>query len=271
MSIPTGSRMVETSSGLTHVITAGPSDAPPLVMLHGMNGNAMTMAPAIVALARSHHVYAVDTIGMPGRSAETRLPRAGDGYPGWLLEVLDRLGLARAGFVGLSFGGWLMLRLAALAPERIAYGVLLDSGGLTPFTLRGQMISGMAAMRYLWFPSARARHAAAVRPFYAAGTTPDEALVDFFALGFRHVRFDIDPKGLPPVAADALARLRAPLLVLYGEHDLFFDARKAVARARMVLPNLAGAEIIPGQGHVLGTEAYDRVYGQIAAFCQSQV
>lgn len=266
ISIPIECRHVPTHAGQTHIIATGAVDAPPLILLHGMNMNGPAMASAIVALSRIHRVYAIDIIGMPGRSAETRPSRAGTGYPRWLIDVMQQTDLTSADFIGLSFGGWLILRLAALEPARIRKAVLLDSGGLTPFTLKGQAIPGCAALRYRLRPTNANLRRAAIDPFYAEGCAPDQDVVELIGLGYRHVKFDIDPKGLPPLTKDDLASFSAPTMVLYGEKDIFFDAIRGIEYARQTIPNLAAAETISGQGHLMGVEAYVRTYARISDF-----
>ena len=180
--------------------------------------------------------------------------------------MLDALALPRAHFLGLSFGGWLLLKLAALAPGRISGAVLLEVGGLTPFTFTGQVVGGVGALLYMLHPSERTLHYAAVTPFYARGRSPDPDLVQFFGLTYRHVTLDLDLSGLPVVSREAIAGLTAPVLVLYGEQSRFFNATKTIERAREIVPNLAVAEIIAGEGHLFSADAERRVYDRIAEF-----
>ena len=231
-----------------------------------MNMNGPAMAKAIIALSETYRVFAIDIIGMPGKSASTRPARSGNDYPLWLAEVMAQLNIEKATFLGLSFGGWLVLRLAALHPERVSAAVLLDSGGLTPFTVRGQVIAGIAAIKYRYFPTEKNLVRAAVHPFYAQGCKPDPDIVNLIGLGFQHVKFDIDPRGLPPLTKKELADFAAPTCVLFGEHDVFFNAKNGIEKARGIIPNLVVAEPIKGQGHILGEEAQDQVYGKIERF-----
>lgn len=266
MPVQTECREVSTYAGQTHIIVAGDVDAPPLMVLHGMNMNGPAMAGAIAALSETHRVYAIDIIGMPGKSAGTRPPRAGNGYPRWLMEVMEQLSLQCADFLGFSFGGWLILKLATLSPERINKAVLLDSGGLTPFTFKGQALAGWYALWYILFPTEKNLIRAAVRPFYAPGCDPDPDHVQLIGLSYRHVKLDIDPKGLPPLTKDQLAGFSAPTMVVYGEKDLFFNAARGVEKAKEIIPNLVTAEIITGQGHIMDEEAHSQVYGKIRDF-----
>lgn len=264
--IATDSSLIGTSVGPTHVLVAGAAEAPPLVLLHGMNMNGVAMKEALVRLSSTHRVYALDIIGMPGKSAEVRLTRSGDAYARWLVEVLDGLGLATAAFLGLSFGGWIVLQVAALAPTRITKAILLDTGGLTQFTIRGQVMAGLLALPYMCHPSERNLRRAAITPFFGPGLTPDPDFVTLLGLGYRHVRLDVDVHGLPLVSAAQLSRFHAPTLVLYGEHDAFFDVAKSIERAQQIIPNVAEAKIIGGEGHMLSVEGSPAVYASIADF-----
>lgn len=260
---------VETPAGRTHVLAAGPAGAAPVVLLHGMNMNAAAMGGALRHLAGHRRVFAIDIVGMPGKSAGTRLPRGGDGYPRWLYAVLDGLSVESTAFVGVSFGGWLVLKLAAVAPERIRAAVLLDTGGFVPFSVGGQMVAGWAALRYMWRPSQQ-NGLRAARPFFGPGIEPDQEFVELLTLGYRHTRLDIDLKGLPVLSAAELSGFSAPTFVSYGEHDIFFDAGRAVARAREVLTGFVVSEIIAGEGHVKSDEAERRLYERVRGFLSDQ-
>ena len=103
----------------------GDPNAPPLVCLHGVTGHGERFKRlAELRWAKTHHVVAPDLRGH-GRS----------GYDGsWdfethvadLVETTDALGIERTDWVGHSFGGRLVLELAARHPERIRRAVLLD-------------------------------------------------------------------------------------------------------------------------------------------------
>ncbi|HEX3406212.1 MAG TPA: alpha/beta fold hydrolase [Caulobacteraceae bacterium] len=111
---------IETQLGPTHVIASGPPSslpgAPPLILLPSFAGTALSWRPNIAALSQRHRCYAIDVIGQPGRSLARRRIEAPDDYAPWMAELLDGLGVARAVFVGCSFGGFLAARQALWAP-----------------------------------------------------------------------------------------------------------------------------------------------------------
>jgi pimeloyl-ACP methyl ester carboxylesterase len=59
---------------------------------------------------------------------------------------------------------------------------------------------------------------------------------------------------MPPLATpEKVAGLRAPVLVLAGQHDPLFPARLVLSRARELFPTLAGAVELPG-AHLAGPD-----------------
>lgn len=259
---------LDTPSGRTHVLAAGAAEAAPVVILHGMNMNAAVMTEAIQRLAGNHRVYAVDIIGMPGKSAGTRLPRRGEDYPRWLEAVLTGLGLESAAFVGVSIGGWLVLKLAAMCPWHVRAAALLDTGGLVPFTLKGQALAGFAALRYMVKPTP-ANGLRAAKPVFNPGAEPEPKFAEILALGYRHTRLDVDLRGLPVLGANELSRFRGPCYISFGANDVFFNAEQAVKRAQAALPCLVAAEVVAGEGHVRTLEGEQRLYERVGTFLDS--
>jgi lipase len=103
----------------------GDPAAPPVVCVHGVNAHGRRYRKlAEERLARRFRVLAPDLRGHGGS----------DWDPPWtiathmhdLLETLDDAGVRSADWIGHSFGGRLILELAALDPDRIERAVLLD-------------------------------------------------------------------------------------------------------------------------------------------------
>jgi pimeloyl-ACP methyl ester carboxylesterase len=271
--ITTESKMVETFAGQTHVLAAGSQEAPPVIVLHGNNMNAATMGDIIAALADTYRIYALDIIGMPGKSAETRLPHTDRSYTQWLLEVLDQIDVQQAAFLGFSFGGWIMLNLAALAPNKITKAVFLDSGGFTQFTMKSKLKAGLAAMLYMWFPDNKTLKFAVDDIFYGRGCEPDPDLVKFIGLTYKHLTFNLEfvKHGVPPVSKEELVTFNSPAMVVYGEQDLFFDAEKSIAAAKQILPNLRIAKSLKGQGHIFDKHTSEQMCMEVRTFLEERL
>jgi lipase len=103
----------------------GDPSAPPVVCVHGVNAHGRRFRRlAEERLARRFRVLAPDLRGHGGSEWEPPWTIATHLHD--LLETLDDAGVRSADWIGHSFGGRLVLELAALAPERIRRAVLLD-------------------------------------------------------------------------------------------------------------------------------------------------
>ncbi|RUL88682.1 alpha/beta fold hydrolase [Tautonia sociabilis] len=248
--VPVRSRMVDSAFGPTHALEAGPADAPPVVVLHGLDLNAAAMAGLIAPLSETRRVLAIDTIGDPGLSAEVRPRRRGPFYADWLAGVLDGLGLTGpVDLVGFSFGGWMMLKLAAERPDRVGRLAIIGGAGLSWLRFRGQLVMAGAMLRHAAVGTDRSLRAA-VRPLYGPGLEPDPDIARLLGLAFRHVIPDPTLACLRPFRPGRFDRLDAPAFVCCGERDVFFDARALLGGARRLLPGLVAAEPLPGEGHI---------------------
>jgi lipase len=108
-----------------HLHEWGDSGAPPVVCLHGLNAHGRRFRRlADERLARRFRTLAPDLRGHGFSDWEPPWTIATHAHD--VLETLDAHGVRRAAFVGHSFGGRLVLELAALTPERVERAVLLD-------------------------------------------------------------------------------------------------------------------------------------------------
>lgn len=111
-------------------LEAGPEEAHPLVLIHGLAEGSHTWQTALPRLARNHRIIAVDLIGH-GRSAKPEL--ADYSIPGMAAHVRDLLRLLEienATIVGHSLGGGIAMQVSYLWPELAGRLVLVASGGL---------------------------------------------------------------------------------------------------------------------------------------------
>ena len=101
-------------------------DGPPVVLSHGFLMDREMFAPQVDALAPAFRVITWDERGF----GETQFD--GEPFTYWdsardCLGLLDHLGIDRAVLGGMSQGGFLSLRAALLAPERVGALVLIDT------------------------------------------------------------------------------------------------------------------------------------------------
>jgi lipase len=108
-----------------HVHEWGDAGAPPLVCLHGVTGHGARFRQlAEERWAATFRVVAPDLRGHG--TSEWEPPWSFSTHVDDLVETIDALGIAQADWLGHSFGGRLVLELAAVHPERMRRAVLLD-------------------------------------------------------------------------------------------------------------------------------------------------
>jgi pimeloyl-ACP methyl ester carboxylesterase len=248
--VPHESVFIQTSFGETHVLTMGKDNTVPVIMMHGLGANALSMREMAVDLSKSYRVYVLDAVGYSGKSAATRPPM--EGYARWFVEAVNGLNVKEAHVVGISLGGWLAMKLDLLAPERVKSLTLIGSAGFMsspmPIIIKTLWISATSTL-----PFAGHRNA---KQFLKMLTAPswqqDPLMVEVF---YRLLKYFKAPREIPsPLADDDLRKVTAPTLILMGQYDRLVKVKAAMERARKLLPNLRAAEIVPDVGHLMNTE-----------------
>jgi pimeloyl-ACP methyl ester carboxylesterase len=238
--VPAETVWVTSPSGRTHLLAAGPPGAPAVFLVPGMGTAGVAWTAQIEALVATHRVYAVDLPGNYGRSEPTRRPRGFDDFARWYVEVLDALGLPRADYVGMSYGGCVGAHLALAVPERLRRLVLLaPAATLRPLSM-GLALQGLSML--VW--PTRARHAAALRwmavpPAEGRERYEDvmEKVADVIHAGRKRTGLSMLPS--PRVLGDdELRRFSVPTLVMIGDQEKIYDASAALARAEAFIPGV---------------------------------
>jgi pimeloyl-ACP methyl ester carboxylesterase len=118
------SRMVLANGIRTSYLEAGPVDAPPIVLVHGLGATNASMLTLLWDLAADYHVISPDLPGHGATEAVTDTYDA-DFLARWLLAFLDATKLEQPFVIGNSLGGRTALEAALISPERIRGLVLL--------------------------------------------------------------------------------------------------------------------------------------------------
>lgn len=214
---------LESEYGSTHVITAGDPAAEPLVLFHGVgDDSALMWLLNAEALAEKYRLYAVDTIGGPGKSVPG--PKYAENFDDarWIDTILDGLRIPEARLIGTSHGAYLAQYYAASRPERVKRIVCLAGslpvGGDSP----------MKAMMKIFLPEAmfptERNTAKLLRKL--TGTNSHVFLDD--PLVMRHYRWLL--KGfIPPWPCDTTRYCRSPT-----HRSIFFGRRRSIWRAMKI-------------------------------------
>ncbi len=262
--------LIEVSGVRLHVRDSGPKGAPVLIMLHGFGASLHTWEPWARELERDYRVIRFD---LPGSGLSGPDP-AGDYSPARNLQILtalmDRLGIAQATLIGNSIGGRLAWTFAALNPGRVQKLVLISPDGFkSPGVAYGesQDVPAMTSIMQYALPKGLVRMN--LEAAYGDPKALTEEIMDRYydLLRAPGVRAAMIARMKQTVYEDPepfLRRIRAPVLLVWGEKDGLIPFSNAADYAR-VLPESTLASF-PRLGHVPQEEAPTESLVPVRAF-----
>ena len=257
--------MVNTRFGKTHVLVTGPEEGLPVVLTHGGNSITPQGLRGLLPLLKEgrYRVYAPDTMGHPGKSAQVRLSSDDQSYGMWLSDVLDGLGLDRAAFIGGSFGAGIILRLAGYAPQRITKLALFVPSGIVAIPLTSMLFRILLPyLLYRLRPSQQRLYQAV----QWMGSDIEDDVLELIEAVFQNVRLEA---GMPrPVTQSELVNFKAPTLVIAAEKDAMFPGEAVIKRVREIFTNLKVAECLKGGSHYSSKHDLEFVNNRIAEFIE---
>jgi pimeloyl-ACP methyl ester carboxylesterase len=103
-------------------------EGPPVLLIHGFGGDGLSTWQAQLPDLTAQHTVIVPDLLWFGGSASTATPTL-TLQASTQLALLDALGIPEADVVGISYGGFVTLRLHQLAPDRLRRLVIVDSPG----------------------------------------------------------------------------------------------------------------------------------------------
>ncbi len=121
---------VNTTFGKTHLIETGNMSGEPLLVFHGGNATSAYNLLYFDFMMEDYHIYAVDIIGHPGKSAETCLSSKGYDYGEWASQVITELGYDSISCCSGSFGAGVLAKAMCVAPEKIKRALLYVPSGI---------------------------------------------------------------------------------------------------------------------------------------------
>ncbi|MFI1302096.1 alpha/beta fold hydrolase [Streptomyces sioyaensis] len=244
--------MADTSAGGLRLHTQqlpGRGDGPTVVFLHGLvmdNLSSFYCTLAGPVSRAGHPVLLYDQRGH-GRSERPPAGYDRDTAVADLTALLAALGLDRrpVHLVGNSYGGVLALHTALRRPDLVASLVLIDA------QLTGDWVEDMTDT--LSVAALGLEHSGLPAQLAALGRRKEARLAAGADALLNHTSLIEDIASAPPFTARDFARLRCPVLAVYGAHSELLPGARELARGA------ADCElcVLPGVGHTVLNEATD--------------
>lgn len=237
---------ITTSFGKTHVVETGNLSGTPLLVFHGGNTTSAYNLIACNFLLNDFHIFAVDSIGHPGKSDEVSLSPFNYDYGKWASEVITLLGFDRMRCFGGSFGAGILAKTMCVAPQKIEKVVLTVPSGINNAAAIKSM-SMLFPMIMYWITNKEKWFEKCIQPMFV---TKENIDLDTFETAKCSIDNAKIKKGMPSnVSSKLMQKCMAPVLVMAGEKDRLFPAKKVLPRAKKIIPNVT-TYLLKGRGHM---------------------
>jgi len=271
-----------------------------LILVHGLSGSLYNWKNSV---ARFSPEYRVITIDLPGHGNSERRNDIEYGIPLYadiIKGLMDHLGIEKAVIVGVSMGGHTACYFAWKYPERVRAAVLVDAAGLDtnfPYLARYLAENHTELVARAITKSTReaarrhqkslieqltqkdGKHGGALPMFWDASKPTarewiefNAAYMDKFIWTNEYPKYSLalvesSASILNTIMTDKLGEIRAPTLVIWGEHDGMVDIENAYRFARGI-PD-AFLAIIEDCGHVPPVEEPEQFNYVLSRFLKS--
>ena len=243
----------------------GPTDGPPVLLLHGGSGSWTHWVRNIEALAQAGHAVWVPDLPGFGDSAAPPDGHDADVLPAWLERGLQSLvGDTPVQLVGFSFGALVAGLWADAWPSRVARLVLVGSPCLS-----AELLPPLDLRRWDAMPAGSARDAVHRHNLLQLMLEDeDSATALAVALHAANVERDRLRKRrlmLTDALLPLLPRLRCPLHGIWGARDVLFRHRlPMIGQALALAPGFESLALLPQAGHWAQFEAADAFNAALA-------
>lgn len=246
LSVPYSDKYVSTSFGETHLIETGNPAGIPLLVFHGGNATTAYNLLACDFLMDDFHIYAVDTIGHPGKSAEVSLLPRNNDYGKWAGEVIDALKYESICCFGGSFGAGIIAKTMCANPEKVERAVLYVPSGIknAPAIKNMRM---MFPMVMYWVTHKDKWLKKCMLPM---AVTEENITDEIYETARRSIDYAKVKTGMPcDVSAEEMRKCKAPTLVMAAEKDCMFPAKGVLPRANEIIENCT-TYLLEERGHM---------------------
>jgi pimeloyl-ACP methyl ester carboxylesterase len=231
---------------IAYLSNAEPVDGETIVFIHGFGANKDNWTRLARQLTDDFNVYAIDLPGHGDSSKALDLGYRFEDQVRHVSKILATLGIAETHMMGNSMGGAITALYAATYPEQVRSAVLFDPAGI--FEYDSELVELVVEGDNPLIPSEQGDFKRLIdfalekKPFVP---WPIYDVMEEKAIANREVNevifAAIRDSGYEPDFRNAITRIEAPVLVIWGKEDRVINYRNAdvfvdrIPDARMVL------------------------------------
>lgn len=237
---------------------------PAVIFSHGFLMDHEMFAPQVEALRDEFRCITWDERGF-GQTPATAPFNYWDSADD-CLALLGHLGIDAAVLAGMSQGGFLSLRAALRAPERVRGLVLMDTQSGTEAVEARPLYQGMHDQWVREGPSDEL--AGAVASMILGDHDPAPWIAKWKAAPKEDMTLPFDCLMERDDITDRLGEINAPAIIFHGEADVAIPMALAEA-LQAGLPNCVGLVRVPGAGHAANLSHPEVVNGPLREFLRT--
>ncbi|MFA9466289.1 MAG: alpha/beta fold hydrolase [Velocimicrobium sp.] len=237
---------VNTSFGKTHLIETGNFEGKPLLVFHG--GNATTAYNLLFCdfLLKDFHIYAVDTIGHPGKSAEISLSSKNQDYGKWASEVITGIGYSKIACFGGSFGAGILVKAMCVSPQLVERSALLVPAAIANAPAYKSMNMMFPLIMY-WITHKRNWFIKCILPMSINEETISDDIIDTAKASIDFAKIKT---GMPSNESDNnLKKYTNHVMVMAAEKDCLFPGACVIDKVKKVWKQ-SDTYLLKNRGHI---------------------
>lgn len=249
---------VNTDYGSTHVLILGKQTYPPVILIHGVTACAPIALEPIKELASRFRIFAIDCVGAPNPSAQTRMSMHNDSYGRWLTQVMDGLHLDQAPFIAASYGAFILQRFIAHNPSRIAAAIFVVPAGFANGGLFRTLFQVLLPLMKFYRTKKKADLIHFLRAFFSE--------VDNFWISWQKnclLGINMDLRKPPLLTKKEARGFAGPVYMLAVDDDVFFPAEKGINRCKRLFVGFKESVTLKQSKHVPSQEHFPQIERQV--------
>jgi pimeloyl-ACP methyl ester carboxylesterase len=244
-----------------HYYVMGPAQGAPVVLVHGLGGRCedwRNLAPYLVHAG--FRVYMPDLPGFGRSDKPADFSYSIPDQAATVVSFMDAMGLKQVNLGGWSMGGWIVQKIAADHPDRIARLMLFDAAGIHEVPVWDtRLFTPTSAIELDQLDDLLMPHPPQVPGFIMADilrVSRQDAWVIHRALESMLSGRDATDGLLP--------QLKMPVLIVWGDHDRIFPVSHAEKMHQLI--SQSQLDVVQGCGHLAPVQCADKIGPTVTQF-----